>query len=236
MYTPNDINVFIAAFSGAMTGMGVSGRIPTNNNSLNYTGLANIAGAWAESFDTEWGTTLPNQFDLACITQMSQDEWKCRTPLNISPFSTPSTYTQRVQALIAIIQAGNSFITTQNIQLPDSNFFSGTISTSGAETKMVCESNIVTDNSAFNANANIYGRTAIGETVVQQSIQISGKRNTGVISLGVLTSNGSYFSDAAVAAYSYNLIDSSNKLALQVTGVALKDIDWFGDLTISTHL
>jgi len=64
-YTPNNTNLYIAAYSGAIAGMGVSGRIPTNTNTSIYNSLAITAGTWAESFDTEWGVSTPRKIKVS---------------------------------------------------------------------------------------------------------------------------------------------------------------------------
>ena len=109
-YTPQNVSIFVAAFTGALAGMGVSNRVPSDAVSSDYAGLASVAGAYAQSFDTAWGATVPSSFDTAAVRDCSLDVWQDRAPQAVAPFLTPATYTAQCQALIAIIQAGETYL------------------------------------------------------------------------------------------------------------------------------
>ncbi len=52
-YIPKNVNVYAAAQAGAMSGMGLPGSAAiTDQNAADYQILSNIAGAFAQEFDT----------------------------------------------------------------------------------------------------------------------------------------------------------------------------------------
>ena len=63
-YTPANVDVYVAAFAGAMSGMGVSGRALTSSQAATYTVSSNQAGAFAQQFDTLWAATTPTTTEL----------------------------------------------------------------------------------------------------------------------------------------------------------------------------
>lgn len=53
-YTPQNLQIFTAAFCGALAGMGLSDRQITSQSPATYAGLASVAGAFAQAVDTAW--------------------------------------------------------------------------------------------------------------------------------------------------------------------------------------
>ena len=115
MYVPNNQSVFTAAYAGTLAGMGVSNRVLTDPDSARYDGLASIAGAFAQEFDTQRGVGPASDLELESIGANCEAAWFGRTPTEEDPFYTPSTYTDTVLALLAIIQAGKNYFVTQGI-------------------------------------------------------------------------------------------------------------------------
>ncbi len=121
-YSPKNLSIFTAAFSGALAGMGGSGRVPSSAVSSGYAGLASIAGAWAQAYDTAWGTGAASVLDTTSTRDLSYSAWADRAPLAVAPFTTPATWTAECNALIAIVQAGETYFTGLGItQAPGSN-------------------------------------------------------------------------------------------------------------------
>ena len=108
-YVPINLQMFCAAFSGALAGMGASDRVPTDNQVADYAGLASVAGAYAQSFDTEWGLTPTTLLDLECAQELSEVAWQDRAPQAVPPNLTPANYTKLTQALIAMIKAAGAY-------------------------------------------------------------------------------------------------------------------------------
>src|SRR5271165_846338 len=118
MYTPLNIISFSAAYAGAVAGMGASGRIITDPTSADYLGVCNVALAYAESFDTVWGATLPTTYEALAIDQASAGVLQERNPPDGLPFTLASEWTGLVTAVIALIKEGDFVLTGQGITSP----------------------------------------------------------------------------------------------------------------------
>lgn len=114
-YTPVNLRVFLAAYSGAVSGMTASFRLQTSSNSATYTDIATIAGAFAQSFDTLYpGGT--NSLELYITQEICEAVWEARTPQGLGAgFNEPATYNNISRALFAIIQASVSYFAAQGI-------------------------------------------------------------------------------------------------------------------------
>jgi hypothetical protein len=110
-YTPNNQTVYMAAFTGAIAGMGSSNRTNVSDLSTTYDNLAVVAGAYAEEFDTTWGTQTTNPEQIALIEKLSEAAWVNRFPSN----TVPSPYNTIVKGLIAIIVASDTYLTSQGV-------------------------------------------------------------------------------------------------------------------------
>jgi len=115
MYVPNNLAIFTAAFAGALAGMGAANRVPTDSNPIDYTGQTNVAGAFAQELDTQWGAAPSNTLSVTAIEQLAETAWQDRFVNDVPPFNLPSNYTSLCQALVAIAQAGGTYFTTEGI-------------------------------------------------------------------------------------------------------------------------
>ena len=119
MYTPINSQIFNAAYCGALAGMGASDRVPTNSNPASYTGLAAVAGVYAQRFDVEWNNAAaPNALDVYSAQQLSESAWQQRAPIVNAVTLTLSTYTELCAALVAMILAGKAYYAAQGIVPP----------------------------------------------------------------------------------------------------------------------
>ena len=123
-YTPNAPAIFIAAYAGALAGMGISNPVTSNTLQLgartnpappNYTALAAAAGAWAIAFDTVWGDVRPvSDLDIDSTENASESLWHNRaTPPPDS--ANPNSYIVEVNAVIAAITAAENYFITNGI-------------------------------------------------------------------------------------------------------------------------
>jgi hypothetical protein len=121
-FTPANVYVYASAQSGAMAGMGIPGFI-TDENPVDYAGIANMAGAFAQEFDTQWAAQNrpnPNIFDQSLIATACEEFWNGRSPSPAGvPFTVPGTYANECLAIIALIVAGNTFNTNNGTILPE---------------------------------------------------------------------------------------------------------------------
>lgn len=121
-YSPNNVNVYTAAYSGAFAGMVSSGRYIKNANMATYANRAAYAGAWAQEFDTLWGMNTIDLLQIDSILAHSQAVWEERTPTPDAPSVTkyvdPNTYTEEIAAIVAAINAEETFFAQQGITPP----------------------------------------------------------------------------------------------------------------------
>ena len=110
-YTPNNINVYIAAFSGAVAGMGASNRFPRDNVASDYASLVSTAGAYAQQFDTMWGANNATSLDIDNITQLTAAAWESRAPNS----TKPTDFAILCGALIAMVQQSETYFAGQGI-------------------------------------------------------------------------------------------------------------------------
>lgn len=117
MYVPNNDAIFVAAYSGAMAGMGVNGGVPLDANSIDYAALATIAGAWAQAFDTSWGANPNSTLDAEMANSLSVEAWSARTPSpqNIVIYANPLNWIAQTNALVAQITAAETYFAAQGI-------------------------------------------------------------------------------------------------------------------------
>lgn len=115
MYVPNNLAMFTAAFAGALAGMGASDRYPSETNPLDYAGLTNVAGAFAQSFDTQWAATPSSTLTVETAQQLCEVVWQEKQPLDVAPFNLPSNYTGLTNALVAMINASTAYYAAEGI-------------------------------------------------------------------------------------------------------------------------
>src|SRR5216684_3149146 len=117
-YVPNSVDVFTAAYSGALAGMGISDRVPTDQNASSYASLAVIAGAFAQAFDTVWGSATPNQLDLDSILELSEAAWQDRAPITSAVTTNPASWLHLSRVILAMVTAGEGYYAGQGITPP----------------------------------------------------------------------------------------------------------------------
>lgn len=143
-YAPLNVNVYSAAFAGAMSAIcspfGAALIDPTTGD---YANQAAVAAAFAQAVDTAW-TGAPNSYDLTAIQLASNNFFQAHgVPVGpgsaTTPFSTQSTWTTFAVAIVAAVKQGDTNFGTQNITPPGfgvSNraYGSGTATTAGQAT------------------------------------------------------------------------------------------------------
>ncbi len=120
-YVPLNVPIFIAAFSGALSGMGASGRVPNDPIPANYNDLSLMASAYAQAFDLTWtATPVATTFEVELVQSLSEAAWQDRAPqTSIGPQSVAvATYVPMVRALIAATRAGETYLSGQGIVPP----------------------------------------------------------------------------------------------------------------------
>lgn len=116
-YIPINVDVYTAAFSGAIAGMAVSGWI-TDPTSADYADVCVIAGAFAQQFDVVWNdATQIDNLEYKAITSVSQNQFSGRGPgpLASTSFQSPTYWDEAARACAALVIACEAFFTGQGI-------------------------------------------------------------------------------------------------------------------------
>jgi len=116
-YSPINVAVYTAAFSGAIAGMGVSGWI-TDQTSSDYEDVTLIAGAFAQAFDQVWNNAAQlNNLELSAITAIVQTDFSGRGPgpFNNPTFQDPNNWTKAAGACAALVLESDIFFTNEGI-------------------------------------------------------------------------------------------------------------------------
>jgi hypothetical protein len=124
-YTPLNINVYSAAFSGAMAAMcSPWGSAVVNPSSPSYTRQVAAAAAWAQAVDAAWALITaqqPSGYDSLGLTLMSQTYHSTHpiAPQDLAAFATVTNWTIPARAIVAAVSQGHANLTTiQNITPP----------------------------------------------------------------------------------------------------------------------
>lgn len=118
-YTPINTNAYIAAFSGALAGMGVTDWV-NNPNQSNYATVSAVAGAFAEAFDVAWNdATALNLYEQECIEQACEAEFIKHAPiLSQTAMQLRASWTVPAQAIVALVLRGGVYLASQGILPP----------------------------------------------------------------------------------------------------------------------
>jgi hypothetical protein len=107
-YTPLDSNIYLAAITGALSGMGLTDRIPTSTDPLLHQQQGEIARAYGEALDQYAGVQFPPYaaFLPALVTAYSAAAWQDRCPPYSPESLDPATYGPLVQSVVSVIIGG----------------------------------------------------------------------------------------------------------------------------------
>ncbi len=109
-YVPFNSSVFFAALNGAVAGL-LGESVSFSAGRGVYTSTLEIAGAYAQSVDTAWGTASnPDQFEQGVIFDFSNNFFSVNEPQGNPAQVTPATYTPLANSLLAILADGESYL------------------------------------------------------------------------------------------------------------------------------
>lgn len=122
MYTPQNPQVFTAAYAGALAGLVLAGRLSTSDPSV-YVAQAELAGVYAQAIDTEWGVATAKSLEIQLIQSGSEAAW-AGSGAELGQGSVSAT----AQVVIAVLLAAQDYYTANG--LPDPDFGGGGSGTS----------------------------------------------------------------------------------------------------------
>jgi hypothetical protein len=114
-YTVKNAAIYIAVYAGALAGLGASDRQLTSDTAADYDGSAEIAGAFAQEFDTLWGTAPASDVAVEMAEECALAYWARRSPVPTARTILPATYETECAALIALITSAENYFNGQGI-------------------------------------------------------------------------------------------------------------------------
>ena len=119
-YSPLNINVYTAAFAGAVAGTGIpTGAFITDPVSDDYALPISVATVFAQAVDTAWGANSANTYDIEAITDAADNLFARGAGWPIEgAVITQANWTIVAVALVAMIRKGDSTATAGGIVFP----------------------------------------------------------------------------------------------------------------------
>lgn len=110
-YVPNNLNVFSAAFTGAMSAMSSPyGSAVIDPTVIDYEPYCLAAMSWAQAVDTAWGVSIPNDVNLQNIRLVSYAYHMTHpiAPHDLPAYTSTSNWAQSATATVAIALEGDA--------------------------------------------------------------------------------------------------------------------------------
>lgn len=121
MYSPINPTIYCAVFAGALAGMAVGGRRLNSADAARYESASQVAGAFAQEFDTLYNNSTVNVLNILELECATQGFWSERYPNLVNSsidLTDPSEYESQCEALIAQLTAANDYFSGQGITPP----------------------------------------------------------------------------------------------------------------------
>lgn len=112
-YSPLNVSVYLRSFAGFLAG--ITAPATTDTNQGDYALYAQMADAFAQEVDTQFGSGVPTGFELDALAEGCEAVWENRSSYPSSQAVLPGAYLQIAQALVARVKQGNAQIVTQGI-------------------------------------------------------------------------------------------------------------------------
>lgn len=145
-YTPLNVNVYAAAFSGAMAGLGVpTGAFITDPVGGDYANVALVAAAFSQAVDTAWTASPANAYDVSAIANASSNLFTRGPGYPLTGVVlTQANWTLVATALVAMVRQGDAnAVAPQNITMPGVGSSNRAYGTGGAAVAGAAAINII---------------------------------------------------------------------------------------------
>jgi hypothetical protein len=225
-YAALNTDVYGAALAGALSGMGVFARQPTDVDPTKWAGAAATAGAWAQEFDTIWNGSAVNTMIVQLIEQMSADWWASRASNTVSPteFSVP------INALCAAIGAAGTYVVAQGVTptpIPSNQTVSSAFTTTNDPNQTIATSAELKDEATTIIDVQIIGKQVGATEAISTKIQYTYYRNgSGPQQAGNKTEIVPVTATLGLDASTFDVTTSGNKLIVRVTPEDSVPIIW----------
>lgn len=114
-YTPNNLCVYLAAFTGGIAGLAAAGKYLGDARQSDYTYPAEQADALAQAIDEAWGAGSYTNADLQQLQSATFGVWQDRSPLTSSVSTESGSYAGLATAIVALVRAGTAQIVAEGI-------------------------------------------------------------------------------------------------------------------------
>ncbi len=117
-FSPANVLVYTAAFTGALAGITATIGVPSVNTSAqSYVGTTGVADGYAQAVDMLWNTAVASQLDLDAINNISQEAWSALAPISTDS-SQPATWAAMAAITIKLVQAAKNAYASEGIVPP----------------------------------------------------------------------------------------------------------------------
>src|SRR5271157_1600985 len=110
MYTPNNDAIYLAAFGGAIAGLGAP-----NQPIQSVANAAEAADAFAQAVDTVWGVGSYTNLERNSLREACETVWATRSTLAQPYTYDPSAYQPLAQEIVALIRSGNAQVVAEGV-------------------------------------------------------------------------------------------------------------------------
>lgn len=114
MYTPVNLSVYVAGFVGALEGLAANRGV----NVALAPGVQQVAGAFAQQLDTNWGSTITSQLDLDNMGAQAAAFFEQRGDIQSQGAKVPATYTGVADQVINTVLNARTYFGSQGIVPP----------------------------------------------------------------------------------------------------------------------
>jgi len=196
-YTPLNAQVFSCCYAAVLAGMGASNRTLSNPSPATYSPLSTVAGAFAQEFDTQYGGASANVYQLTAIQSVVEGAWSGRVPPITATFELPTTYSEEVRALLALIQSGSLYLEGQGITPPTPS----DVTTFLAQTIPIVPT----------TGTLVLGTLAVGQSIVRTSLVVTTVFNSDAprVQLGTSLDPSAFLDLAPLSVGTFNIDEVS---------------------------
>lgn len=117
-YTPINLCAYLAAYSGAISGMSVGGGWIVDPTSANYSNLTDIAGKYAEAIDQTWNNSTPlTSLEKDTIRELSVQLFVRRgaQPAAFSTFHVRTNWNAVAAGVVATTHQSDTYVAGQGV-------------------------------------------------------------------------------------------------------------------------
>jgi len=117
-FTPQNAAIYLAAFEGALAGLGASGKFLLDPVAGDSASAAQMADAYAQEIDVVWQAVVgapPTTLELSVLSLISEGVWETRSPIPAPGAYVAGNYYGLCRGVVALILQGNAQVVSQGV-------------------------------------------------------------------------------------------------------------------------